>query len=81
MTEPTTRTPAGLHVAADSAGMPDGYLCKKCGRTHKFNRYVYAHWSIELTHQCPCGAEVVIRRGVARSFPPNAPSSATEDRQ
>lgn len=41
-----------------------GYTCA-CGKFHKFNGYVYAHWNIQLVHACACGRENKIKNGVA----------------
>lgn len=44
---------------------PKGFTCE-CGEEHAFNAYVYAHWDIALTHECPkCNRTHTILRGRA----------------
>jgi len=45
--------------------LPKGFTCEKCRTPHAFPWYVYAHWGIDLVHQCDCGAKHSIRNGVA----------------
>lgn len=46
--------------------LPKGFTCK-CGRTHEFGGYVYAHWRERLVHSCTpgCGARHNIYMGKA----------------
>jgi hypothetical protein len=32
--------------------LPKGYTCTECGKFHKFNTYVYAHYETRLSHIC-----------------------------
>lgn len=42
-----------------------GFKCE-CGKTHAFSSYVFAHWTVELTHDCKeCGRRHIILRGNA----------------
>jgi len=41
-----------------------GYTCK-CGRSHKYPGWVYAHWHIVVAHSCGCGRTNLIDGGVA----------------
>lgn len=50
--------------------LPKGFTCSKCGKTHEFATYVYAHWDALLTHTCDCGQVHEIIRG--RAFPKRA---------
>lgn len=34
--------------------LPKGFKCK-CGKSHRFALYVYAHWNDELKFSCECG--------------------------
>jgi Zn ribbon nucleic-acid-binding protein len=40
-----------------------GYTCPDCKTHHDFSAWVYAHWSIELTHRCDCGVKNTILKG------------------
>lgn len=44
------------------AELIEGYTCM-CGKFHKYPGYVYAHWTIELTHTCDCGKKWKIYEG------------------
>lgn len=39
------------------------FTCE-CGIVNKFDMYVYAHWTLELTHTCACGRKHLIQRGI-----------------
>ena len=54
-----------------------GYTCA-CGKFHKFNGYVYAHWNIQLVHVCACGRENKIKGGIAEIS--NLPNKACSGR-
>lgn len=54
-----------------------GYTCA-CGKFHKFNGYVYAHWNIQLVHVCACGRENKIKGGIAEIS--NLPNKACNGR-
>lgn len=45
--------------------IPKGYTCSACEKFNKFSGYVYAHWDIDLTHECSCGAKYIILHGKA----------------
>lgn len=49
-----------------NAANRNGFTCTKCSKSHEFSAYVYAHWSIPLTHTCGCGAVHTILAGVAK---------------
>jgi hypothetical protein len=51
-------------IGAKMEEVAKGYTCA-CGKFHKFNGYVYAHWNIQLVHACACGRENKIKNGVA----------------
>lgn len=39
--------------------LTNGYICR-CGRTHEYSSYVYAHTFVTLLHKCECGVKVEI---------------------
>ena len=46
--------------------MPEGFTCRTpgCGKVHKFDLYVFAHWDLQLHCKCgPCGAVYHVQRG------------------
>lgn len=46
--------------------LPKGFKCE-CGTFHEFTVYVYAHWTMPLTHDsCPCGRIHSVCEGKAR---------------
>ena len=49
--------------------LPKSYLCTQCHTEHQFPGYVYAHWDVDITHTCDCGARHNIRRGEAEFLP------------
>lgn len=48
-----------------------GFICSKCKQQHAFSVYVFAHWTINLTHTCSCGQQHRIFQGKAFIIGPN----------
>ncbi len=44
---------------------PRGFKCE-CGKFNSFSAWVYAHWTIELTHACECGRKYMLMAGRAK---------------
>lgn len=58
--------------AAEDARFDIGekWRCPDCGREHSFGAYAAAHWHLEMTHGCTCGAKTVWRNGRVTSRTP-----------
>ncbi len=48
--------------------LPKGFICR-CGERHEFHVYVYAHWDIVLTFDCPgCGQWEIFKGKVQNKY-------------
>lgn len=58
-----------------------GYSCE-CGRHYAFSAWVYAHWSITVSHICDCGVQALLKSGQVEKYvhliPSVGPSYTTE---
>jgi len=52
-----------MELVYNKNGNPTGHICK-CGATHKWSVYVFAHWHTKLIFKCDnCGREIILLSG------------------